>query len=126
MWRGWGRSLDLSNATSVWRQAIDVLYLIAAQGLPLPLVCGLAPLMVSSPSSIVRALFIVNATMVGIHIAMLFALTGSYEQRGVTFWLSWLTDPLAAARILISSINRRRSWRGRDYGRLSALTHAPE
>jgi hypothetical protein len=74
----------------------------------------------------VRALFVVNATMVGIHFTMLFALAGSYEQRGVTFWLSWLADPLAAARILISSINRRRSWRGRDYGRLSPLTQAAE
>ncbi len=126
MWRGWGRSLDLSNATSWWRQAVDVLYLIAAQGLPLPLVCGLGVLMTNNPSFVVRALFGVDAVLVGIHIAMLFALAGSYERRGVTFWLSWLADPVAALRILISSVNRRRTWRGRDYGRLALMSTAHE
>ena len=48
-------------------------------------------------------------------IMLQYALTGSYERRGIPFWLSPLADPLAAMRILLSSVRRPRSWRGRAY-----------
>ena len=118
MWREWGRSLDLRQATSATRQWLDVLFLIAVQGLPLPvlMVLGIAARS-STLTPAARMLAVVNAVLLGIHLLLLFPLSHSYERPGPPFWLSWLADPLAVVRIVLSTVQRRRRWRGRSYVR---------
>lgn len=118
MWREWGRSLDLRQATSVPRQWLDIGFLIAVQGLPLPVlaVIGLAA-SASSLSPAARLLAALNGVLLGIHLLLLRPLSRSYDRPRAPFWLSWVADPLAVARIVLSTVRRRRSWRGRSYER---------
>lgn len=116
-WREWGRSLDLKDGTSPLRQVADVIFLLLVMGLPVPVLGWLAWMAIAgqplSPAH--SALLVMNASLVAVRISMNVALRGSYEKRGITFWLSFLADPLAAVRILISSLRRPRQWRGRLY-----------
>jgi Glycosyltransferases, probably involved in cell wall biogenesis len=99
MWREWGRSLDLRQATSAVRQWVDVVYLVAVQGLPLPVLLALVVAACTVGLSLAgRLLAVVNATLLAIHLLLLRPLSRSYERPGPAFWLSWLADPLAAAR----------------------------
>ena len=116
MWREWGRSLDLKNATSPVRQWLDVAFLIAVQGLPLLILIALGTIaLTSSLTEASQRLAILNGVLVAIHVLLLVPLSKSYHRPGWTFWLSPLADPLAAARIVISTIRRERTWRGREY-----------
>jgi dolichol-phosphate mannosyltransferase len=114
MWREWGRSLDLSGATHARQRWADVLLLVGVQALPLPTLIVLA--IAGTPSSVaIMLLAAVNATLLGIRLLLLPLLAPSYERTGLAFWMSWLADPVAVARIVISSVRPARSWRGRTY-----------
>ena len=116
MWREWGRSLDLKNATNAARQWMDIAFLAAVQGLPLPLLIALGVAARRSPLTRASELLaLVNGTLVLIHLLLLPPQSRSYDRPRLTFWLSWLADPLAFARIVMSTVQRRRTWRGRDY-----------
>lgn len=116
MWREWGRSLDLRQATSAARQWGDVLHLIAVQGMPLLVLTTIAIAARGVGLSFTgRLLAAVNAALLGIHLLLLRPLSRSYERPGPAFWLSWLADPVAVARIVLSTVRRRRRWRGRSY-----------
>ena len=108
-WREWGRSLDLKDATPALRQWGDVLFLAVVQGTPVPALIALA--FVDSPP-----LLATSASLLGVRVLLQRALAPSYERRGMAFWLSPLADPLAALRILISTLRRPSEWRGRKYG----------
>ena len=116
MWREWGRSIDLKNATSAVRQWLDIIFLILVQGLPLLALIGLG---IAARTTGLRSfsglLVLVNALLLGIRLLLLKPLSRSYERTGASFWFSWLADPLAVARIVISTARRRRTWRGRRY-----------
>jgi len=119
MWREWGRSLDLRQATSTARQWMEVFFLVAAQGLPVPLLAVLGVLAWTSTLTFpARGLALVNGLLLGIRVLLLWPLSHSYERRAASFWLSWLADPLAVVRIVRSTLQRRRQWRGRRYTRL--------
>lgn len=123
MWREWGRSLDLKDATSAGRQSIDTLFVALAQGLPWPLALTLLVLWPSIPASPARTLLSVSTgVLLGIRWMLLFALRGSYARRGVTWWLSPFADPVAAVRLVISSLRRPKQWRSRTY---AAATETP-
>ena len=117
-WREWGRSLDLRDATTRARQWGDVLMLGLAQALPMVmlvlLATVLAPTVLGAPIWI--ALAAVNALLLTVRVLLLLALRGSYERTGVAFWLSPLADVPAVLRILVSTVQPRRKWRGREYG----------
>jgi dolichol-phosphate mannosyltransferase len=123
MWREWGRSFDLQDATSLWHRWLDVVLVWAVQGLPflILLALGLAwlagawPAPGSAEATWLTALLGVNAGALAIRLAMLTALAASYAEHGVTFWLSWLSDPAAAFRLTLSTIKRPKAWRGRAY-----------
>jgi dolichol-phosphate mannosyltransferase len=115
MWREWGRSIDLKDATTRWRQAGDVLLLALVQGAPaiVVLLWVLGVLKLNGLTS--TALVIVNVAVLLIRAAMSAAIAGSYEKRRWTFWLSPLADPIAVLRVAMSSLARPRQWRGRFY-----------
>ena len=116
MWREWGRSIDLRDSTSGVRQGIDAVVLVLALALPLPVLLAMALGVVSAPLNLNAALIGINAGLVLLRVLLLRALVGSYERAGVTFWLSPLADVLAVVRVLISTVWRPRTWRGRTYG----------
>jgi dolichol-phosphate mannosyltransferase len=116
MWREWGRSLDLKDATGAVRRWVEVGFLIAVQGLPLLLLIALGVMALSSTlTSAARLLVLVNGVLLVIHLLLLWPLSRCYREPGPAFWLSWLADPLAVARIVVSTARHRRTWRGRRY-----------
>ncbi|MEO8623922.1 MAG: glycosyltransferase family 2 protein, partial [bacterium] len=112
-WREWGRSLDLKDSTSALAQWADVLFLAVVQGTPVPALIACA--FVSAP-----LLLATSGALLLTRILLQRALAPSYELRGVAFWLSPLADPLAAFRILLSTLRRPTQWRGRTYTRFAA------
>ncbi|MBK6456765.1 MAG: glycosyltransferase [Gemmatimonadetes bacterium] len=115
MWREWGRSFDLSDATTRVRQWFDVLYIALAQGMPwlVLLAFALGALSAQTPAGLV--LLRLNQTLVAIRVLMLLALWGSYERRSMGFWLSPFADPVAAWRLILSTVRRPTGWRGRTF-----------
>jgi dolichol-phosphate mannosyltransferase len=109
MWREWGRSVDLADATASGKQWTDLAVLVLGQALPVPmfvmsLLAGWWPLLV------------VNALLVAIRFSVLAGTAPSYERRGLPFFMSWMCDGAAVLRIALSTLRRPVSWRGRTYG----------
>ena len=117
MWREWGRSIDLKDGTTPFMQFLDVCFVLLVQGVPLPalLVALATGIPAPAPGSIGAAFIGLNALLVTIRILLTFGLAGSYAERHWTFWLSFTADPLAAIRIVLSSLKRPRQWRTRQY-----------
>jgi dolichol-phosphate mannosyltransferase len=114
MWREWGRSLDLRNATSATRLWRDILFLAAAQGAPLLLALWLlAGGGAGDPWR--SALARIVAALLAVRWLLQFALAPSYATRGPSFWLSPLSDPIAFLRIPLSALRRPTRWRSRTY-----------
>ena len=117
MWREWGRSIDLRDSTTRVRQLADAVLLVLTLALPLPMLIALGACTVIAPPNVLDALFAVNAVLLVIRVLLLGALVHSYDRPGLTFWLSPLADPLAVARVIVSTVRRPRRWRGREYTR---------
>ncbi len=123
MWREWGRSFDLKDATPAWRRWVDVALVWSAQALPLPMLVVLAALLAGpgsltadrSHAMLLEALVLVNASALFVRMMLLVALRGSYAERGWPFWLSWLSDIAAAWRLTLSTVRTPTRWRGRQY-----------
>ena len=123
MWREWGRSFDLKDATPAWRRWVDVALVWIAQALPLPMLVVLAALLAGpgsltadrSHAMLLEALVLVNASALFVRMMLLVALRGSYAERGWPFWLSWLSDIAAAWRLTLSTARTPTRWRGRQY-----------
>jgi dolichol-phosphate mannosyltransferase len=115
MWREWGRSIDLADSTGSVKMLVDGLLLVFALGLPLLVLAAVAAGAFAREPNVGRSLAIVNGSLLAIRVGLLWALAGSYERPGITFWLSPLADPLAVLRVVWSSLRRPTSWRGRVY-----------
>jgi dolichol-phosphate mannosyltransferase len=123
MWREWGRSFDLKDATPLWRRWLDVALVWAIQALPFPflLAAGVLALMGMVPDAggrsamLWQGLLLVNGSALFVRLFMLWALRGSYAERGWSFWLSWLSDLAAAWRLTLSTAKVPKAWRGRQY-----------
>ncbi len=121
MWREWGRSFDLKDATPPWRRWFDVALVWGTQALPLPvlvlLLLARAVSFTGAPAAWDAAtwLFLVNAAAFGVRLGMLVPLRASYVERGWPYWLSFLPDVPAAIRLTLSTARRPRAWRGRRY-----------
>jgi dolichol-phosphate mannosyltransferase len=126
MWREWGRSFDLKDATPTWRRWIDVALVWSAQALPLPMLLVLAAVLAwmgwpaadNPQTMLLEALLLVNASALLVRLMMLVALRQSYAERGWPFWLSWLSDIAAAWRLTLSTFRTPTRWRGRQYDTL--------
>jgi dolichol-phosphate mannosyltransferase len=124
MWREWGRSFDLKDGTTATRRWLDVLLVWLTMAVPVPL---LVPALVSTPgnglhsyaaypfSLVLTALIGLNALLLCLRVAMLFATRGNYADRGWSYWMSWLADIPASLRLTLSTARRPRAWRGRAY-----------
>lgn len=109
MWREWGRSIDLADATSVATQLFDLVVLLLTQALPI-LVLAFA-IGVALPLALVS----MNLLLIAARIGVLLSIAPSYERRGWPFYLSVLADPLAFLRVALSTFKRPVAWRGRRY-----------
>ncbi len=123
MWREWGRSFDLKDATPRWRRWFDVTLVWSTQALPVPMLAGIAYALVRADASdaeagsrmLSHALALVNGSALLVRLMMLAALRGSYAERGVAYWTSWLADIPAAWRLTLSTWRVPKRWRGREY-----------
>jgi dolichol-phosphate mannosyltransferase len=128
MWREWGRSFDLKDATPVWRRWFDVALVWGTQALPLPVllvlaITGGAPWLLSPERwGAGEALAVVNASALLARLLMLGALRNSYAERGWPFWLSFLADIPAAIRLTLSTARPPKAWRGRAFQALEPAT----
>ena len=122
-WREWGRSLDLKDASTTWRQWGDVLFLLLVQGMPLPALVTLGALWVAGESlgDTAKLVGLVSGILVLVRVLLQRALAASYARRGLAFWLSPTADPLAAVRIVVSTVRRPKAWRGRAYSKLGKV-----
>jgi dolichol-phosphate mannosyltransferase len=112
-WQEWGRSLDLKDASTPLQIAMDCLFLLAVQGLPLLLLLSL-PLWYSS-QIFCTLLILLNGFLLLIRWLLQIGIRDSYTQVGIWFWLAPLADPLAVLRIWLSALSRPQKWRGRQY-----------
>ena len=110
-WRAWPRSLNMQDATSGRWRLLDGLFLILTMVLPLPVVIAGAALGVGE-SRAAAALVAISAALVAIRLLLLVALRPSFASGGAAFWLSPLADPAAALRVIATTIERPREWRG--------------
>ena len=113
MWREWGRSFDLSDATPRLRQALDVAFIALVQGLPWLALFGAFGGLFQPTTAGARLLIGVSLALVALRVLMLVALSSSYERRTFAYWMSPLSDPLAVVRLVMSTLRRPRQWRGR-------------
>jgi dolichol-phosphate mannosyltransferase len=102
--------VDLKDATTRPQQAIDVAFLILVQGVPLPLLAAAA-----AGAAVGTPLLALNGALLALRWLMTAALSASYAERGAPFWLSPLADPLAVVRVVLSTLQRPRAWRAREY-----------
>ena len=107
VWREWGRSLSMEDVTSRGWQALDLLVVWLAMALPVARVLA-------------RRATALDVLLAGVRVALLVPLRRVYERRGLAFWLSPLADPVAAARLTLSTVRPIRTWRGRTYPREGA------
>ncbi len=121
MWREWGRSFDLKDSASRVRGWLDLVMVWLVQALPLPMLIMILMtwrdhgFLVRLDSTVRVGLAVVSACAIAIRLSMLWALRGSYAQRGGPYWLSWLADIPAAVRLTLSMIGTPGHWRGREY-----------
>ncbi|MDX2230051.1 MAG: glycosyltransferase family 2 protein [Leptolyngbyaceae cyanobacterium bins.349] len=120
-WREWGRSLDLKDAASRAQVWGDWLLLLLVQGLPLLLVLLSSGLIATGHSNLtIQTVLGLNSCLLLMRVGLNFAIAPSYDlsqaQAKWVFWLSPLADPLAVVRILLSSSQTPKQWRGRSYG----------
>ncbi|MGH7694586.1 MAG: glycosyltransferase [Gemmatimonadaceae bacterium] len=116
MWREWGRSIDLKDATTPLRLAVDVALLVLVQAAPIIVLALYATGAWVAHGGASWLLLALNVLLLVIRVAMLGALVGSFEKRRWTYWLSPLADPIAVPRIVLSALRRPKQWRGRRYG----------
>lgn len=116
MWREWGRSLDLKDATGRARQAFDTAFVVLAQGLQWPAALALWLLWDRLPATPARTLLAwATGALLAARWLLLIPLRPSYARAGITWWLSPIADPLAAYRLVKSSLTRPKAWRTRTY-----------
>jgi len=102
VWREWGRSLPMADATAPLSQAADLAVVWLAQAIPLPrLLAGRA-----TP---------VDLALLALRAGIVAATAGSYRRPAPLTWAAPLADLPAAARLTWAAIHPVRRWRGRDY-----------
>ena len=111
VWREWGRSLPMADATPPLQQAADLAVVWLAQALPLPrLLAGRG-----TPADL---------ALVALRAGIVAATAGSYRRPAPLTWAAPLADLPAVARLTWAAVRPVRHWRGRDYPRSADATGA--
>lgn len=108
VWRGWPRSLALADGQSPLRTNQQLVLVMLAQGLPLP-ICLLTLFRRALP----RPLFEVNLALLAVRLGVLAGMRRAYLNRRWWYWLSPLADLPVLIEIWRRAARRRHSWRGR-------------
>ena len=121
-WSGWGRSLDLKDASSNFTLWGDLAILLLVQGLPIPIFLLLSlnlNIVVDYTFWSLKLAWALNLFLIVVRFALLLAISPSYlrasKPQEWLFWLSPLFDPIAVVRIFLSATSRPKQWRGRQY-----------
>jgi len=139
-WLGWGRSLDLKDATTPGQLWSDLWLLVATQGLPVLLIGPLAwAWWEEARSPMLLAAIALNSVLLLIRFGMQAAVAGSYQwpeagsyqwpeagsglrrhrlgawASASCFWLAPFADPFAVLRIVLSAFQQSITWRGQVY-----------
>lgn len=102
LWREWGRSLPMADATPPLQQAVDLAVVWLTQALPLPrLLTGRG-----TPADL---------ALLGLRAGIAAATAGSYRRPAPLTWVAPLADLPAAARLTWCAVRPVRRWRGRSY-----------
>jgi len=102
VWREWGRSLPMADATPPVQQAADLAVVWLAQALPLPrLLAGRGTAL--------------DVALVALRLALGAATAGSYRRPAPLTWAAPVADVPAAARLSWAAVRPVRRWRGREY-----------
>lgn len=117
LWKEWGRSFDLADATRRWRHWLDIIFLFLVLVLPWVVAVWLVMGGESGTGAWRRVLLGSVGTILAIRLLMLLALAPSYKERTMGFWLSPLSDPIAWIRLVISTLSRPQEWRGRRFSK---------
>jgi dolichol-phosphate mannosyltransferase len=100
---GWGRSLALPGVEPAWRQAVDLVVVLAAQALPLPRL-------------LLRKGDALDVVLLLVRLGTLAGTAQAYERPRAPYWLSPLADLPAVGALAAGAVRRRQTWRGRSYG----------
>lgn len=112
LWREWGRSLPMADATPPLQQAADLAVVWLAQALPLPrLLAGRGTA--------------ADLALVALRAGIAAATAGSYRRPALLAWAAPLADTPAAVRLTWCAIHPVRRWRGRTYPTASAAIARP-
>ena len=116
-WRAWPRSLNVRDATSARWRLLDTIFLLLTMVLPLPVLLAAALFAIGgTPAGAsgagVTALLATNAALLGTRVLLLVALRPSFASAGWAFWSSPFADPAAALRVIQTTLERPREWRG--------------
>jgi dolichol-phosphate mannosyltransferase len=115
IWRAWPRSLPANEERAPWRNLLDAALLAGTQGAWLPLLLASRVEPSLRPAAILAF---------GVRLGMAWGIRRAYPRRPIWYWLSPLADPLVVVRLLMSSWDRRPTWRGRPIGK--DVQHARE
>lgn len=113
-WNGWPRSLNMQDATSNSWRALDALFLLLTQALPLPVVAAviLAKVISGALAAPTVALLGVNLVLLLVRVLVAIATARSFRTRGLAYWLAPLADLPVVLRVIEQSFRPTREWRG--------------
>lgn len=103
---GWSRSLALPGVEPRWRQAAELVLVLAAQALPIPRL-------------IMRRGDVLDVGLALMRLGTLAGTAGAYERTGPAYWLSPTADLVAVVALARGSVTRTHRWRGRVYATAS-------
>ena len=101
-WRGWSRSLPMMDHRHPWRSRLGMAEVLIVQALP--------PWLLLASGGPVRRL---NGALTLMRIGVLAGAARAYVRRPWSYWLSPLVDLPVAVTLIVRSLQRRHTWRGR-------------
>jgi dolichol-phosphate mannosyltransferase len=103
---GWSRSLALPGVEPRWRQAAELVLVLAAQALPIPRL-------------LMRRGDVLDVGLALMRLGTLAGTASAYERTGPAFWLSPTADLAAVVALARGGVTRTHRWRGRVYATAS-------
>ena len=107
-WANWTRSLPMRDRFAGRSAWLGLLEVTLVQALPLPLAVTLRLMHTSAPWALA-----LNSLLAAIRFGILVGAARAYARRPWTYWLSPLLDLPLAAKLWMSALRRRHTWRGR-------------